>query len=64
MRILQIHNHYQQYGGEDAVVANEKALLEESGHTVESFTIHNEIISGLRRQLKTLLDVVDRKSVV
>jgi glycosyltransferase involved in cell wall biosynthesis len=58
MRILQIHNHYQQYGGEDAVVANEKALLEESGHTVESFTIHNEIISGLRRQLKTFLDVV------
>jgi glycosyltransferase involved in cell wall biosynthesis len=58
MLILQIHNHYQQYGGEDAVVASEKALLEESGHTVESFTIHNEIISGLRRELQIFRDVV------
>ena len=34
MRILIVHNAYQQYGGEDTVVANERALLEDGGFIV------------------------------
>jgi glycosyltransferase involved in cell wall biosynthesis len=34
MRILQVHTHYRQPGGEDAVVATEAALLREAGHLV------------------------------
>jgi glycosyltransferase involved in cell wall biosynthesis len=34
MKILQVHNFYQQRGGEATVVALEKALLEENGHVV------------------------------
>lgn len=34
MRILQIHTHYRQPGGEDAVVAAEAALLRSTGHDV------------------------------
>jgi glycosyltransferase involved in cell wall biosynthesis len=34
MRILQVHTHYRQAGGEDAVVAAESALLRDSGHEV------------------------------
>jgi glycosyltransferase involved in cell wall biosynthesis len=58
VRILLVHNHYQQKGGEDAVVANEKALLEQSGHTVESLTAHNSAISGLVAKLNAFRNVV------
>jgi hypothetical protein len=34
MRILQVHTHYRQPGGEDAVVATEAALLRDAGHQV------------------------------
>jgi glycosyltransferase involved in cell wall biosynthesis len=44
MKIVQVHNYYQQAGGEDIVVAEEKALLEEYGHTVISYHQHNQII--------------------
>src|ERR1700733_6013916 len=58
MRILQIHNYYQQRGGEDVVVESEKALLEQAGHTVVQFTVHNEAITGIRQKLQTFWDVV------
>ncbi len=45
MKILQVHNYYQLSGGEDTVVANEKALLEENGHEVIPFYKHNEEIN-------------------
>lgn len=36
-RVLLVHNYYRQAGGEDAVVANEKRILEERGHVVISY---------------------------
>jgi len=45
MKILQVHNYYQLSGGEDTVVAHEKALLEENGHEVITFYKHNDEIN-------------------
>lgn len=42
MKILLIHNAYQQRGGEDAVVAAEARLLEERGHEVVFYRRHND----------------------
>lgn len=44
MHILQVHNFYQQSGGEDIVVASEEKLLLRHGHDVHQFTLHNEAI--------------------
>lgn len=44
MKILQVHNYYQLAGGEDTVVANEKALLEAHGHEVIPFYKRNDEI--------------------
>lgn len=46
MRILIVHNAYRHYGGEDAVAANEKALLESAGHDVELLLVSNDSIAG------------------
>jgi Glycosyltransferase len=46
MKILILHNEYQQRGGEDAVVAAEEALLFERGHEVRVAQAHNNDISG------------------
>ena len=46
MKILQIHNTYQYRGGEDQVVATEKALLEAHGHRVIQYLRHNGEITG------------------
>ena len=58
LRVLIVHNQYQQKGGEDFVVVNETALLEQSGHTVGTFTAHNRTIVGLLAKLKVFKDVV------
>ena len=47
MKILQVHNFYQIYGGECAVVAAEKKLLEEEGHHVIQFTKDSRDIDRL-----------------
>jgi glycosyltransferase involved in cell wall biosynthesis len=44
MRILQIHNFYQQAGGEDRVVAAERALLASHGHKVFQYSVHNDAV--------------------
>ena len=62
MRILIIHNYYQQTGGEDTVVANERALLERSGHQVELYTAHNNEISGLLSKLNAFSRVTYNKN--
>lgn len=49
MRVLVIHNYYQQAGGEDAVVAEEIALLERNHITVELFAKHNDSIVNMPR---------------
>lgn len=46
MRILIIHNRYQQAGGEDSVSAAEAALLQAGGHEVERLDFANDHIGG------------------
>jgi glycosyltransferase involved in cell wall biosynthesis len=47
MNILVVHNTYQQPGGEDVVVAQERRLLEQNGHTVALYTRSNHEIDTL-----------------
>jgi glycosyltransferase involved in cell wall biosynthesis len=42
MKVLIIHNAYEQRGGEDTVVAAEAQLLEERGHEVVFYRRHND----------------------
>jgi glycosyltransferase involved in cell wall biosynthesis len=49
MRVLVIHNYYQQSGGEDAVVAEEIALLERNDIAVELYAKHNDSIETMPR---------------
>lgn len=42
MRILTVHNHYQQKGGEDVVFAEETQMLRDNGHDVAQFVAHND----------------------
>lgn len=46
MRILLVHNRYQQPGGEDQVFEAEKALLERAGHQVVVYERHNDEIKA------------------
>jgi glycosyltransferase involved in cell wall biosynthesis len=48
MRILKLHTHYQQPGGEDQVYAAETALLRERGHEAVNLTFDNRDLEGLR----------------
>ena len=57
MRVIQIHNYYQQTGGEDAVVANERALLVKHGHEVKAFMVSNDEVQGLWRKVKAAWQV-------
>ncbi len=49
MKILLVHNAYQQRGGEDAVVESEAALLRAHGHEVVEYLRHNDNIGGMGR---------------
>ena len=46
MKILFIHNFYQQFGGEDSVALSERRLLESHGHEVLFWTRHNDEIKS------------------
>lgn len=48
MKILAVHNQYQQAGGEDRVFIEETALLEAHGHRVVRYRTHNDQISAMR----------------
>lgn len=52
MRILVLHNLYQQRGGEDAVVEAETALLRAGGHDVRVEKVHNDQIVGFAAKTK------------
>lgn len=57
MKILQVHNVYQQPGGEDQVCAAECELLTARGHQVIPYRVHNDAIqemSALHVGLKTI----------
>jgi glycosyltransferase involved in cell wall biosynthesis len=47
MKILIVHNTYQQPGGEDVVVAAETRMLEQNGHTVIRYSRSNDEIAAM-----------------
>lgn len=55
MRVLIAHNHYQQSGGEDGVVANERALLAAHGHEVVLHSVDNRTIQRTVDKIKVLV---------
>ncbi len=57
MKILQVHNSYQQPGGEDQACAAENEMLATRGHTVIEYMAHNDAISemsAIRIGIKTI----------
>ena len=60
MKILIIHNHYLEKGGEDEVVNAEVALLREHGHDVILYEKSNEYVENahfIKKSLFTLFDI-------
>lgn len=55
LKILQVHNYYQIPGGEDTVVANEKKLLKDNGHTVIQYSRNNSELKQFSKLKKLLL---------
>ena len=51
LKVLLVHNRYQQYGGEDTVVEAEAQLLHDAGHDVDRFIVNNDNIQGVRAKL-------------
>ncbi|MFK7603681.1 glycosyltransferase family 4 protein [Deinococcus sp. SM5_A1] len=49
MKILVVHNFYQQAGGEDVVFRAETALLRRHGHDVQTFAVSNDLIEQTPR---------------
>ena len=59
MKILQIHNAYKFFGGESAVVENEKNLLSDNGYSVK------QIIRDNNDEIKNLIDgIVVAKNLI
>lgn len=57
MKVLLVHNRYQQKGGEDSVVQSERKLLAENGIAVELLEANNDGIVGIRGKLEAALAV-------
>src|ERR1700730_9845340 len=53
MRVLIVHNRYQLAGGEDAVVANEQAMLEGHGWETRLWSVTNDTIAGMWGKITT-----------
>ena len=60
MKILAVHNAYQQRGGEDAVFAAETQMLESNGHEVVQYRRSNDELDGSGRlnTISTALNAV------
>ncbi|SDS27895.1 Glycosyltransferase involved in cell wall bisynthesis [Paenibacillaceae bacterium GAS479] len=58
MKILLVHNYYQFKGGEDKVVQQEMSLLQEQGHDVYLYSVHNDQIKeqGKLKKVRTALE--------
>lgn len=54
MRILLVHNFYQQAGGEDVVFKNESELLQHHGHTVFHYTADNHELLQINKGVAAL----------
>jgi glycosyltransferase involved in cell wall biosynthesis len=57
MKVLLVHNRYQQKGGEDSVVESEGKLLAENGIEVELLETNNDGIVGIRGKLDAAASV-------
>jgi hypothetical protein len=55
MRILIVHNSYQQTGGEDTVATNEHALLDRHGGETRFWTVSNDVITGAWTKITTAM---------
>jgi glycosyltransferase involved in cell wall biosynthesis len=53
LRILLLHNHYRQAGGEDVAMTREQALLATYGHHVRSYTVSNDSVRSWREAIAT-----------
>ena len=63
MRILFVHNRYQQEGGEDVALDLEVRLLRQKGHDVSTLLFDNDDLKGLATKVKKGVDAVySRKS--
>ena len=61
MRILAVHNYYQQRGGEDQCFEDEVRVLRVNGHEVQEHLIHNDLIDGANKW-KVALETIWSKS--
>ena len=61
MKILLVHNRYQQYGGEDATYESECQLLQSYGHDVRSLIFDNNEIKGIRGKIKAGVEMIYNK---
>ena len=55
MKILLLHNAYQQRGGEDAAVAREQSLLSARGHEVSRYSVSNDAVQDAWDRMRTAL---------
>jgi glycosyltransferase involved in cell wall biosynthesis len=62
MNILFVHNAYQNFGGEDAVVDSEIDLLRSRGHAVELYKRHNDELHAMPAATAALSAVWSRRS--
>lgn len=58
MKILVIHNEYQQYGGEDLVVQLETSLLKKNGNICRVHTVSNNEITSLTSKVRVAFGLV------
>lgn len=58
MKVLLVHNRYQQQGGEDSVVEAEAQILNDHGAQVELLKADNDEIRGVFGKIKASMDVV------
>lgn len=58
MRVLIVHNYYQQAGGEDSVVRNEAELLRANGHEVKLYAVSNHSIRGLASKIIATVNAI------
>ena len=64
MKILLVHNHYQQPGGEDAVFWAEVELLRNRGHEVITFVENNARLNGMNPMKAATNAIWSRESLV
>ncbi len=57
LKVVVVHNHYREPGGEDAVFAAEAGLLEGHGHQVQRYTVHNDQVAAMGRAALALRTV-------